>query len=355
MRWADEMKTGFVSSYALNVSLRTQNMRVQSDLQQAQLELSTGKKHDIGLELGSVTSRLVLIKKEIELIDQLKGTNGLLQNRMALMQTSMTQMVDSAQSFIDQLVPQSTGSLDRNLLAEVGLNGLAAVEGAINVTFKGEFIFSGINTDMPALTEYDSQPISAARTAVQNAFFAEFGFNPGDPAAAALTDIDMETFINGTFATLFDDTNWPALWTGSADRGIRTKVSTMETVEVSVTAIDQPFRDMVSSMVLMAEFSNSQLNETALDKMLEISIEKTAGAISGLSVEQSILGLSEERVNAATERISLQSDLFERQTSAMEDVDLYEVTTRLNQISINLEASYTATARIQNLSLMNYI
>lgn len=349
------MKTGFVSSYALNFSLRTQNMQIQSDLQRAQLELSTGKKHDIGVELGSVTSRLVLIKKEIELIEQLKGTNGLLQNRMSIMQNSMTQIVDSSQSFIDQLVPQSTGTLDRELLSQVGFSALSSLEGSMNVTFKGEFVFSGINTDLPALTEYNSEPISAARTAVQNAFFTEFGFNPGDAAAASITDVDMETFINGTFATLFDDTNWPTLWSGSADRGIRTKISTMETAEISITAIDQPFRDMVSSMVLMAEFSDSLINGSALDKMLSISIERTASSVGGLSAEQSILGLTEERVESATNRISLQSDLFERQTSAMEDVDLYEVTTRLNQISINLEASYTATARIQNLSLMNYI
>ena len=275
-------------------------------MHKAQLELSSGKKTDIGAELGGTTSRLVLIKKEIDLIEQLKKTNSFVENRLSTMQQNMTGMIDNGQNFINQLVPQSAGTLDRALLAEIGASSQTTLQSFANVTFRGEYVFSGINTDVPALENYDSDPTSPARLAVQNAFLSEFGFNPDDPAAAALTATDLENFINGAYATLFDDTNWQALWSGSADRGIRTKVSQTETLEVSTTAFDQPFRDMVFSTVLVAEFSDSQLNATAIDKMVEISITTMSQAIATMSAEQSVMGLSQERIDNANTRISLQ-------------------------------------------------
>jgi len=68
------MKVGFASTYAMNASIRMQTMRMQYDLNTAQIELATGKKANIGRELGPMTSQLVTVENQIQLIDRIQTT-----------------------------------------------------------------------------------------------------------------------------------------------------------------------------------------------------------------------------------------------------------------------------------------
>ena len=80
-----------------------------------------------------------------------------------------------------------------------------------------------------------------------------------------------------------------------------------------------------------------------------------AESVAGMGNEQSKIGVLEERIEDANNRMDFQKDLLNGQLSGITDVDAYEAALRLNQLSSSLEASYTATARIQSLSLLNFI
>jgi flagellar hook-associated protein 3 FlgL len=60
-------------------------------------------------------------------------------------------------------------------------------------------------------------------------------------------------------------------------------------------------------------------------------------------------------VSGATDRINSQVDLFQRNLQDLEGVDPYEASTKITSLLNQIETSYSLTARIQQLSLVNFL
>ena len=349
------MKIGHISTLALNNSLRIGTLQKQAELNVAQLELSSGKYADIGRELGAYTSQTISLEHQLRIIEQTEITNSLASNRISTMQASVSSMIDVANDFIGQLTSEVTGNVNKEILSAISSSTLSSITSSMNVTYKGEYVFSGLNTDTKALFDYQASDGAAAKAAVENAFQTTFGFAVSDPLAASITPTELENFINGPFAQLFDDGNWSSIWSGASDRGVRSKISSDEIVQNGTTAFDTAFRDITSVAVLATELSKSPLNASTFDKLAELSAEMMGESIALLGAEQSKMGIIEERVSDANEQMDFKKNILNKQLSDLTAVDPYDAALRLNRLSTSLEASYSVTARIQGLSLLNFI
>ena len=78
-------------------------------------------------------------------------------------------------------------------------------------------------------------------------------------------------------------------------------------------------------------------------------------AIAGLADMQSQTGVIQKRVSDASERITMQANLFEKNIGELEGVDPYEAATRVSDLLSSIETSYALTARIQQLSLLRFL
>ncbi len=349
------MNLNSISTYTLNSSLRYPTTKIRNALDIVQKELVTGKKNDLGNSLGSFSSSVVLVKKQIDSISQIKLTNGAFENRLSSMQNSMTSMVDSANAFIGQLTAELNGTLDKQLLQTIGQTAVGGFTSAANVSLNGEYLFSGINSESPAMVDYQSPSGSAAKIAVQNAFQTAFGFSVNDPAAQGISPNALKAFFDGPFMDLFNDANWETLWTGGSQLGINYKISTREIIQTPTTLNEDAFRDYVAASVLIDEFSDGQLKPSAINQIATSALELMATSVAGLGDEQSKLGTVENRVSEATKRMSYQQDVLAQELSNLTDVDSYEAAIRLNQLTVSLESSYAITARIQSLSILNFL
>ena len=349
------MKINYVSTLALNSSLRAGTLEKQAKLAVLQTEISTGKKADLGRDLGAFSSRAVSLDAQIAELEQIEVTNSFAKGRFSTQQNGIAAIVDSSDQFIGQITTELTGSLNRNLLTSLGNSAIGTLQSTLNTTLNGEYVFSGINTVSTALVDYNGPDGAAAKAAVQNAFTTHFGFTQNDPLAAGITSADLQVFIDGPFAQLFDDANWSALWSDSSDQGVKSRISPQELVESPTTATATAFRDVTAAAVLISEFAGSAINDGTLDTLSRAAIEQTAESVGKLGVEQSKIGVLEERIEAADERLTFQRDLLRNQLSATTDIDAFEAATRLNQLTAGLEASYAVTARIQSLSLLNFL
>jgi len=349
------MKLGNISTFALNNNLRLQFARMHNDLADAQKEVSTGKKADIGYSLGAFSSSSVTVGNQISSIEQTKVTNSFVENRLSTMQLSMNAMVEDATEFIGVVTAELTGSLDPGVLNSAAKSALGKLSNTMNVSLGGEYLFSGINSDSEAIYDYNGTTGAAAKAAVQNAFVTEFGFPVTDPSASSITPTAMKTFIDGAFSDLFNDANWDSLWTGSSDRGMRSKISTRELVENPTTGHVKAFRDFTASSVLMEEFATGNLPPSTINQLADSAVSLMAESISEIAVEQSKIGVIEQRVSSASERLDFQKNVLTNQMAQLTDVDSYEAATRLNQMVISLEASYAATVKVQSLSILNFI
>lgn len=349
------MKLGQISTYALHHSLQTRTQSVQKQLEVANQEMLSGRVSDIGKSLGGQTSQFVDLESQIGFLDQIGSLNGLLSNRLTSMQTAMGAMVDATNGFMENVSAALGGNVERSTLKSIGEQLTGSLSQALNTSFNGEFVFSGINTDQKALIDFGGAEGATARSMVETAFQTHFGFAPSDAAAENITEAQMEAFIDGPYADLFDDANWSTVWSGAADRGMRSRISQREIVENPVTATDQGFREAMSAAVLVEVFSDSAIGDGALLAVADRGFKLAATSVGNLANSQGSLGVMEQRTDDAKERLSLQKDVLTRHVEELVGVDAYEAATRINQLMISLEASYAATSRLQSLSLINYL
>jgi flagellar hook-associated protein 3 FlgL len=78
-------------------------------------------------------------------------------------------------------------------------------------------------------------------------------------------------------------------------------------------------------------------------------------ASSDLGQVQSQTGIIENRVSSATDRMNTQVDLFNQHIVDLEGVDPYEAANRVNDLVSHIQTSFALTARIQQLSLLNFL
>ncbi len=349
------MKLDSISTYALSNNLRLNTANLQRELIDAQKEAVTGRYADIGKKYGYFTSSVVTLERQVQYISQIEITNSFAENRLSTMQVAMGSMIESANNFIGQLTAELNGSLDKSLLQTIGQSALEELTSAVNTTINGEYVFSGINTDNAALVDYQSASGAPAITAVQDAFTTAFGFWAGDPAAQSITPAALKAFIDGPFMDLFNDTNWQSMWSGASERGMRSKISTRELVETPTTANAEAFRKITAASVLINEFANGQLKPSTIDQLTNSALQLMAENVIELGAEQAKIGTVEKRIQNANDRMEYQKSILDQQLASLTDVDSYEAATRLNQIVVSLEASYAVTARIQSLSILNYL
>ena len=96
----------------------------------------------------------------------------------------------------------------------------------------------------------------------------------------------------------------------------------------------------------------STLSSTAIRSVANVV---TSSPHADSASQQAKLGLTENKVSSATDRIKSQVDLFQRNLIDLEGVDPYEASTRITSLLSQIETSYALTARMQQLSLVNFL
>jgi flagellar hook-associated protein 3 FlgL len=76
-------------------------------------------------------------------------------------------------------------------------------------------------------------------------------------------------------------------------------------------------------------------------------------AINGIDEERTQLGLSENRVSLANNTLQAQVDIVNTNLDSLEGVDVYAASTKITNLTNEMEVSYNLTARLSQLSLVN--
>ncbi|MHC5234147.1 flagellar hook-associated family protein [Brucella sp. LJL56] len=345
------MKAQSISTYGATSSLRAFVAKNKAEMLKAQQEATTGTVFDVGLSLGSKSGQTVSLRKEYDRLSVLTDMNKLVQERMTATQNAAGTIIKDAQDFLGALAGANNAGAD--MIAKTARSMLDSVTGMLNSSFNGEYIFSGVNTDVKPVADYTDG--GAAQAAIRQAFQDHFGFPVGDPQVANITADEMTAFLEGDFADQFNDANWSANWSDASDNVIKSRISPSETADTSVSANTDGFRKTIMSAVMVAEFGNIGLNEKAFAALTTQAVQTTAQAITDTTAQQTTLGLAQSRTEAASTRIAAQQKILNQSVLNLEEVDPYEAATRVNALKTQIETSYSLTVQLQNMSLLNYL
>ncbi|MGP9821925.1 flagellar hook-associated family protein [Salinarimonas sp. NSM] len=349
------MKTSFVSTLGVSNATRLSLVKSQSELARASHELSSGRHADVGLTLGARTGQSVELRQELARIETILDTNGLVSARLDTMQAALSNVQGTAEDFLGVLIAVRENAQAAEVVAPQAELNLKGLVGTLNANLNGQYLFAGIDTDTPPLVDYAGPPASPAKVAVDAAFLGFFGFDQDDPGVAGITQAQMATFVDTQLAPLFADPQWGTIWSSASDENLSSRISGNEVIATSANANEQPFRDLAMAYTMLVGLGGDGLAQPAYRELVERSIGLVGGAMQDVTTVQARLGVAQNRVADATERMGIQRDILTRQVTGLENVDPYEAATRVNALMSQVEVSYALTARIREMSLLNYL
>lgn len=287
--------------------------RAQGSAQVRQIQLSTGKVSDRFSGVGVATGQLLSAEGVLERATAYEKAAGVAASRLQVQEAAATTIADSVARLRERyVVALSTGGAE--LIAPALAAEAERIIAALNSEAGGVYVFGGVDGTVPPTTA----------TAL------------GDIAAAANTD---------------------SLFVDAARR--RLAVEEGATVDGGATARElasslyATLKELANAPQTLGVFSGQLTNAQAAFVTQRIADLDAISA--GLYQELGLNGLAQGQTEDARARNVARRDLAEIVASEIEDVDLAEVVTRLNQDRIAIEAAAQALRQASELSLLNFL
>ncbi|MGO4314748.1 flagellar hook-associated family protein [Agrobacterium tumefaciens] len=367
------MKTSFISSLAMQNSMRSTILKAQLEMTNLNTELTTGKHADLGVTLGANTARSLDLNRDVDRLSSLVSVNSIATQRLKSSQAALDGMAKAAQEIQKVLVPNTSSAAPTlATVAKTISNAFNTFTGFANTAVSGEFLFSGINTDVKPIDDYfaDGSTLKAAYEVELNAFMAA-----QTPAVGNIADLSKDqaaafmTRIEGVFNGTTPVTNpphsdltagqnydfWTTYGSKASDTNMTSRISQNEVVETSTNSNSQGMRYFAMTAMTAMTFLDDKVPSDVRELVATRSVTNIGTVISGLNQQQSQLGLSESRVSKANDSLAAQKKIIETHLLDIEGIDTYEVKTRLDLLQQQIEIAYSLTSRLQKMSLVNYL
>lgn len=328
---------------------------MQRDLATSHTELASGRHADQGVTLGHLLAQTVSLRSEHSQLSAIIDTNNLAAARMDETQLSMASIQNLAENFMATITSARDGDITVEIAVQSARAGLEELASHLNASQNGQYMFAGINTATKPVEDYLTVPATAGKLAVDASFVSAFGFDQNDPGAATISAADMQTYIDGGFADVFDSTGWPANFTIAADENLQSRIAIGSSVETSINANEQAFGNLMGALVMVADLGTTGLGEAARNVVFDSAISAAGAATSELISLRANFGLGQERVARASDAAQLQIFHLNEQVASLEAADPFETANRINQLISQIEVSYALTSRISQLSLANRV
>lgn len=339
------MKVSFVSSQAISKAMRYQMQRMQGDLVKSTKEVQSLRVADVGLALGARTGVSASLHREISRLNGLKDTNGLAASRLDSTQVALRDLTRISNDLMADLTTASSAVGDPKVIQKQAETTLSTMTSILNANLNGEYLFAGINTDVRPFNDF-LDPASPSRAAF-DAAFAGYAFS--DP----ITEAEMNGFLD-SIEPMFAGAGWDD-WSSATDATITSRITLTETAQTSVSANIPGVRKLAQAAATVVMLADKELDGQARSALIERALASVGEAIADFSSQQGYVGVAQQKVEQANERISMQVDLFGRTINDLEGIDPYEASTQVTGLMSQIEISYSLTARMQQMSLLKYL
>ena len=347
------MSANYISTLMLSSALRSSITNNQSSLSKASKEATTGRFADVGLELGASTGSDVGMRADMSFLNKIVDSNGLVAGRLDMTQNRITELGQTAQDFLKSLIAaRDVDSGARIILPSASAN-LQDLVGALNVSYNGSYLFGGINTQNAPIANYTAG--STNKAAVDADFLATFGFSQSAPGVSSITPAQMQNFLNTSFDAEFASPAWNTNWSKATDQTLQSRISTTEVVDSSVSANQPGFRKLAEAYTMLSDLGNTNLSKETFQAVVDKAITLVGGATNDLAVLGGTVGSIQQRITGATNKLQIQHDILNGQVVGMEKVDPAEAAVRVNTLQNQIDTALSLTARLQKISLINYL
>lgn len=334
------MNATSIGDLAQSFLLRHRNTALKQDMARLTQELATGQVADTRQALAGNYSYLTELERNLDVLAGYKTSLTEAGIFAANTQTALARFQDVGADLANSLVVSggSTVGAQANDIAAEARTAVSVLVGTLNTRSAGRALFGGTATDR--------SPLASANVLLSDLKNAVSGATTPDEMFAAAT-------------AWFDD---PAgfdavIYQGAAKTLSPVRLSDSESAALDTTATEPRLKEMLKFASLAALADDPSLGFDALQKSDVFLTAGTSllGARDNLTALRSKIGFVEAQIDRATVRntTELTSTGFER--DALLSVDPYEAATRLEEVQFQLQSLYSVTARMSQLSLVNFL
>jgi flagellar hook-associated protein 3 FlgL len=350
------MAASIVSTASLGATMLSSMTRAQNQLTQLTAESSSGQYADLGLQLGDQSGYELSLRNQTNLLQTLTTANALTVTNLQTAQSALDSIRTAAQSTVATLTSLTSGSSSAaSTLGNTGTNALQALIADSNTTSNGQYVFGGINSGTAPIADYFSSTTSAAKSAIDAAFQTTFGFAPTSASASTISASAMQSFISGTFASLFSGANWTNDWSSASDTNVTTEIAPGQSATTSSNANQPGFQQLAQAYAMLAEFGGSSLSSATQQTVVTAATSLINQGVTSMSTTEATLGAAQSQVTSASTSMSNQLTILQTQVGSLDNVDTSKVAVQLNTLQTQLETAYQLTAQLQKLSLAQYL
>ncbi len=315
---------------------------LRTDLNAYQEQIATGKKSSTfsGLTATETVNSMTFRQNLREMDNYIQNINVAL-TRTSVMNESMIDITDYARDVTTQLRAQMQDTEpNAQVLVDSAATALDQVKQRMNAKLGDRYLFSG--------TDIDNAPLVAGGTNLDTNFSAMIaGWLSGGVTADQVV-IDARTVSDEQL-----DISAGVLSAGA----ITVPTDSDVNIDYSVYAHNDGFQDVLRGLAII---SNLQQPTTPAEQenfwnIINGAIELIDNGTASIDQEIAVLG-NKSRIMEETkaEHTDFQGTL-EAFIGEEEDVDMAEASMYFQQIQTQLEASYTVTAQVRQLSLVFYL
>jgi flagellar hook-associated protein 3 FlgL len=296
-----------IATSALNDQMLAGTLRTQARMAQLQTQEGSGAKSSDFGGLGASARRLLDLQVSVTRSQSYVDAATTADSRAQVMYSACGSVTDLLTQMRSLLTGASdSATTDSSSVTVSAQEMLQELSSLLNTQYDGRYVFGGANTTT-APVDISALPAATSSTTADTSYYR------GDHEIASVRVSDEQTISYGT------------------------------------TADNASFEQAIRAFNMVA--SASPLDTTTLNTALDLVTD----ALEGVTTLQTGISLASSAMERA---ISYQTDYKDYATSLASDVngvDVAALTVQLSTYQAQLEASYSAIAKIQSLNLVDYL
>jgi flagellar hook-associated protein 3 FlgL len=347
----------YISTLASHLQLNSSIRSLQSQLMDAQKEISTGRKADLVAALRDRAAEDVDLRNALNDVIEFKGTTDIVASRMDTMQAALGGVRDIA----DQM--RSTALTSRDAVSRRYLQGAAAtaldrINSFLNAEVAGRNLFSGIQTNLAPMQAATAVNAASGLSPQQAVSQVIANLGPITDAASALAVANGPDGIS----SIFSDTNSNAnlnysttFYNGASTGSVTARLDHGYQIDYGVRADNPAFRELQQGLSMLANVPFGSIPDDAYAAWQDEAVKHISAGFQGAIDVSAELGFKQSVVADASTRHDAMIAQLNNQVANLEAADPFQTSLRLSQLQTQLEATFSITARMNELSLTKFL
>lgn len=297
-----------VADFALHQFTSSNITSLQARIAERNIQVTSGKAGQMFKDIPSDTRRLLNLESQHARTGQFVKNAEKVNGRLSLMESNVSQMVEIASKLKTMLTQAASGTgaaANIDVEAQAMLDQVASL---LNLKQDGRYLFAGSRTDTPPV-DFDDPDFTT-------------------PTVPSVADTDY--------------------YQGDGVR-LSVKADVNHDIAYGATADEAPFEKLIRALHLTATgtSTSTERHEEALSVVSE--------AVNELPDVAGRLGAAQSSLDTAIQAHDQAQQYTEQAIGEIENVDLTKAITMMAQDQTTLEASFSMLARINSVSLMDFL